>query len=221
MMLSYLMKYKADPLLIQMFSGAIRKADLQKAKIIESAIDLLATAGLENFSFEKIGAKAKIRKSNVSYHFRSKEEILRRCFEYMAGTGQTTVVEHLSKAAPGSARLTAYIEGNLEWARLYPDQVALLTTFHSKASALKEYQELNADFRLASSTRLEALLQEPGLLTNQSSNDRKKVAGLLIDLVIGAFIDLATRPQFSTAAFREKTKSLVDGAHALVKGFKK
>lgn len=206
-----------DPLLIQMFTGAIRKSDLRKAKIIEGAIAELAERGFENLSFESIGARTKTRKSHVNYYFKSKEDILRRCFEYMAGTAQNLVVERISSSV-GAARLKAYIEANFEWIRLYPDQATLFMLFYSRAAYLEEYSNLNKTFRTASLLRIEALLADIGLMDNSSAIQRRSTAQTLLDLITGAVVEIVTTPRKNLkATTQDKSKLIYDMIVKLIK----
>lgn len=211
------LKSGMDPLLVQMFSTGLRKGDRKKAEIIQAAIHLIARDGLEGFSFDKLGQELKIAKSHVVYHFKSKDEILIRCIEYVTGTGQQIVVERLLKAPKGVERVHAWVYGNFEWIKKLPDHATVFLLLFVKAMREKLFNDLHHKVREASRQRVAAILTESGL-EFEDGEDLERYAQIILDLLTGSALEvLSLRDQPFARATDEKA-AFVAGACSLLLG---
>ncbi|WFB59891.1 TetR/AcrR family transcriptional regulator [Paenibacillus sp. BR1-192] len=61
----------------------MKKKDLTSQQIVEAAIGLFATHGIEKTSLAMIASEVGITKPSIYYHFASKDELVERVFEYM------------------------------------------------------------------------------------------------------------------------------------------
>ncbi|WP_145038882.1 TetR/AcrR family transcriptional regulator [Paenibacillus sp. Y412MC10] len=61
----------------------MKKKDLTSQQIVEAAIGLFATHGIEKTSLAMIAGEVGITKPSIYYHFASKDELVERIFEYM------------------------------------------------------------------------------------------------------------------------------------------
>lgn len=61
----------------------MKKKDLTSQQIVEAAIGLFATHGIEKTSLAMIAGEVGITKPSIYYHFASKDELVERVFEYM------------------------------------------------------------------------------------------------------------------------------------------
>jgi len=61
----------------------VKKKDLTSQQIVEAAIGLFATHGIEKTSLAMIAGEVGITKPSIYYHFASKDELVERVFEYM------------------------------------------------------------------------------------------------------------------------------------------
>ena len=60
--------------------GSHRKPDELKSEIVRGTINIIATGGMENFSFPKLTACTGISAPTVYEHYKNKEELLTTCF---------------------------------------------------------------------------------------------------------------------------------------------
>ena len=99
----------------QVLPYKMRKGDLRKVEIIESAIKCIGSIGVENLTFEAVGKKTGIGKSHVLYHFPNLDELVCSAIQYVYAVGQGVVSEFIGLEKNKKNLLKAYIEGTFHW----------------------------------------------------------------------------------------------------------
>jgi AcrR family transcriptional regulator len=91
------------------------KAARTRSTILECAVDLASTEGLEGLTIGRLAGELGMSKSGLFAHFGSKEELQLATIDAAAGRFYTAVVAPALDAQEGGARLTAYCERYLEY----------------------------------------------------------------------------------------------------------
>ncbi len=178
-----------DPNLLRIFDSGLTKGQMTKARIIEAAINIFATKGLDGLSLEKLGKLVGISKSHVLYHYPNRDLLFKKSIEYITNTAQSFVINELKEASSPSARLEAYIEGNFAWAISHPEQARTFILFIANCQYSEELAEFHAQIRKASLARIEAILAEIG---HRESQKRSRLAQSVLDLVTGSILEIMT-----------------------------
>ncbi|WP_143462379.1 TetR/AcrR family transcriptional regulator [Levilactobacillus enshiensis] len=95
-------------------------------RLIKAAIDLLAEAGLANFSTTKVAKRAGIPQSNVYIYFENKQALLAAVFQVTVHEQSLAVVKGIDDEAPMTRQLVASIQTLYRFARAQPATVAAL-----------------------------------------------------------------------------------------------
>src|SRR2546429_9261196 len=78
-----------------MKNGRIDIASVRRTQIVEAAVAVITEQGLQNLSLSEIEKKAGMSRGQLTYYFRTKEEILLAVFDYLV------VLFHLRNRTPG------------------------------------------------------------------------------------------------------------------------
>jgi AcrR family transcriptional regulator len=99
-----------------------RKGSRTRAAILDRAVDLASSEGLEALTIGRLAADIGMSKSGLFGHFGSKQELQLATVEAAADRFRQAVVEPAARAEPGAARLRALSEGYLDQlaAGIYP-----------------------------------------------------------------------------------------------------
>lgn len=93
--------------------------EMRRAQIVECAIEAIATLGYAQASMAKIAKLAKISTGVISYHFGSKDELIKAVVHAVAQIATDLMVPRIVAQATATEALRAYLESNLEFMRLY------------------------------------------------------------------------------------------------------
>ncbi len=163
-----------DPLVFQVFHATPSKTEDRKVRIMEAVIDLLATEGFDNTTFESIGKRVKMQRTHVNYYFSSRDELVKTAIRYAVALGQKITISHLQKANTWKEQLTAVVEGPFEWVTQYPKHAAVMALFYQLCSYDQEFRNLQNLIRQGGEDRLVAcflLPIESGKLTKKKAID--------------------------------------------------
>ena len=203
---------KPDPIFAALFERRLSKGDHKKFEIVETAIECLAKDGIENTTFDSIGAKLRIRRSHVVYYFPRMTDLIDAVIQYVAATAQSSTLERLEKAGDWRAQIQAYVEGPFEWCRRYPDHPKVLILFFHLCTHFPEYRTMNGRIRDAGYRRILAILE--GGFGPRPPSGLPALARALQGLITSRLIDWhACAPVPSLDSVRQET---VEAALALV-----
>ncbi|MDH3590897.1 MAG: TetR/AcrR family transcriptional regulator, partial [Planctomycetota bacterium] len=100
--------------------------EARRRQIVETAIGILASRGLEHLSLAEIAREAGCSKGVISYHFGGKarlmDAVLRRLLREPAAYVKTRVEAY----GPAAERLAAYVEANFEFMKTHRNQYEAL-----------------------------------------------------------------------------------------------
>lgn len=87
----------------------------RRAQIIECAIEVLAEVGYPQASLARIAERAKISKGVISYHFSSKDELMRQLVIEVYTKGAHFMIPRIQAQSTARGMLRAFIESNVEF----------------------------------------------------------------------------------------------------------
>ena len=93
--------------------------EARRAQIVEAAAAVVAEVGYANTSFSRIAAKAGISKGVITYHFDSKDEILRLVVTRFFDRGWEHMRERISAHDTAAGKIRAWIGSELEFFRTH------------------------------------------------------------------------------------------------------
>lgn len=87
----------------------------RRAQIINATIEVLAGVGSVNASFAKIADKAGIAPSLISYHFKNKDELMKKVFWSISRKRQRYVAERVVACVGAADKLRTALESDLAY----------------------------------------------------------------------------------------------------------
>jgi AcrR family transcriptional regulator len=96
-------------------ASASRKAGNTRAAILERAVDLASTEGLEGLTIGRLASELEMSKSGLFAHFGSKQELQLATIEAAAMLFTAEVIAPAQAEREGEARLRAYCRGYLDF----------------------------------------------------------------------------------------------------------
>jgi len=120
------------------------KGQERRKIIIDAAIKCIATRGLCDTTLDKVGDIAKVSRTLVVFHFKSKKEMLSVVLEEIAAEyhHQWESIKNKSNNKPPEIQLIQLIKYDLELPIKKPDLISVWHTFWGEAKGL--YREFNA-----------------------------------------------------------------------------
>jgi len=199
----------APPFLFEALEFKPRKGDLKKLEIIKAAVDILATKGLDNATYEAIAQEIGTRRAHIAYHFSDKSDIFYAAVKYILATYQNETALQLKGAESGEQMLERYVSSTFEWARKNPHQVSVMLLLYYMCTTTERFIELNSEVRLAGKKRLIYLLsklESPKL----SSKKIDFLAPTIGDLISSAIVAATTQKDLELEEMRLKTIKTVN-----------
>ncbi|GGV36522.1 TetR family transcriptional regulator [Actinomadura cremea] len=121
--------------------------EARRAQIIECAIQTIASRGYSQASLSKIAKLAKISTGVISYHFGSKDELIKAVVAHVAKLAVDMMVPQITAQPTASEALRVYLTTNLEFMRLHPQPVLALVEIlshgHAEDGGPNPYAEQN------------------------------------------------------------------------------
>jgi len=174
-----------NPLYRQFLEYRPKQSDLRLASIIESAIDCIATQGIEKLSFDAIGKPIKMTRAHVAYYFKNKNEIIESAIGFSIMSGQKICVKNLESVKDPKKWIETYIYSHFEWAQTHPKQMKVMEMFYYYASFKKNYSELCKKTRDTGIDRIIEILKP---LLSCSPADLRLRATAIQNVLTGALI---------------------------------
>lgn len=199
----------APPFLFEAFEFKPRKGDLKKLEIIKAAVDILATKGLDNTTYEAIAQEIGTRRAHIAYHFSDKSDIFFAAVKYILATYQNETALQLKGAESGEEMLGRYVSSTFEWARKNPHQVSVMLLLYYMCTTTERFIELNTEVRLAGKKRLSYLLSKLEK-SKIKSTDLDTLAATIGDLISAGIIAATTQKDLGLEEMRLKTLATVE-----------
>jgi AcrR family transcriptional regulator len=183
---------KLSPAILGVINVNLRKGDLRKVEIIKSAIDCLATLGVEQTTFEEIGRKIGIRKSHVAYHFPNMDDLIETAIRYVLANVQNYVVAHVKNETGWRRALEVQARCTIGWPRVFPNDARVYLFFCYRCSYNARLRELNREFREVGIRRIVGLLEPVAKKSKVGADRLQDVARRAQEIVFGALLTALT-----------------------------
>jgi len=193
--------------------------EVRRRRIIDAAIDCLGRDGWHGTTLASIAAEAGISRGLISYHFAGRDDLFEAVLETVVVTifaeGSAAMQQRIDEATTATAKLQAYIEGNLRFIGAHRREMAALgqvmPNLRGKDGAL--HASPDAEEPIIAGT---ALLFEYGLHTGEfRAVDAHLTAYTLRRCIDGAALKIVADPAFDIDAYaRELTTLFLQGVHA-------
>lgn len=136
-----------------------RTQDLRKVAILEAVIEILATDGVDELTFERIGKRVGMARSHVVYYFKNREALVESAMRFVALTAQQVIAEKLLGEKEWTKLLRRYVEANFDWIGENRDHSAVFLLMYYRAATRKNYRKMHSDFREAGTQRIRNILK--------------------------------------------------------------
>lgn len=103
----------------------------RRVQIVSCAIETIAELGLAQASLAKIAARAGISKGLISYHFQSKDDLIRHVVETVYTAGAAFMVPRLKDSKGATEVLRAYVRSDVAFLVANPVSVRALSEIFS------------------------------------------------------------------------------------------
>jgi AcrR family transcriptional regulator len=102
----------------------------KRTRIVEKAIECVHSQGLHPINLSLVAREMKLSQPLVFYYFPEQNSLFEAMLVHIVTTNRNLVARHLQKTQLNHRKsLVTYINGNLQWARRYPEQVGTLLSF--------------------------------------------------------------------------------------------
>lgn len=179
-----------NPLYAQFLNFKPKKGDLRKVAIMEGAIEIIASDGVENLSFESLGKRLKMGRAHVAYYFPDRDELVLSTIKLVVATVQSFTVERVKHAADAPGRLTAFVEATFDWMESYPRHASAILLLYYYASYDRRYRELHDEIRRLGAKRIEAIVK--AILPPAKKRSSMAAAKLVQSILTGHLLDHVT-----------------------------
>lgn len=163
------------------------KGQQKKKEIIEAAIEIIATQGIDVLTFDSIASSIGVGKSNVVYHYANKQDIVAACVELIVIKGLEVIKDRLNEKGDN---IQEYLHGNIQWLEKYPKHAPIFMYFLYVATFDLRYKELFQKIRLEGQNRISLFLISEGV--NMPVKMVKRTSVTIQNLITSALIELHT-----------------------------
>jgi AcrR family transcriptional regulator len=193
-----------NPLFATILNMRPRKGDLRKAEIVQAAVQLIATEGVEELTFEALGRKSKMLRAHVAYHFKKQEDIIKAALQLAVLTSQECAVKRMQLAKTPEEQLVASTHGIFDWIEDHPEMVPCFFLMYYYASFNPVYREFHSKFREQGHLRIASALEL--LRPKLSVTARKALAKKMQNHLTGVLLDyLTTQNTLKLPKLRKET----------------
>lgn len=183
---------------------------------MQAAIQTIAEVGYQRASYMQIAQRAGLSSTGlISYHFTSKDDLINQVVATVVADGQAFMLPRIEAASPGSDRLRAYIESNLQFMGTHRSHMIAVAEILSAPPRSRDGQvapyALHHERGLA---QLESYLRE-----GQRIGLMRRFSVTVMSTVIRAAIDtaayrLVVEPDLDLARYARELADLFDQATA-------
>lgn len=93
----------------QIYNQKLSKGDQRRTAIALTAYDLVDRLGVENLTFDAVGAILKLKSAHITYYYKSKRDLLVAVFKILVIKVQEYYVQALESQEGYSALIKAYV----------------------------------------------------------------------------------------------------------------
>lgn len=167
------------------------RVESRTAVCVEAAIEILATEGLDQLTFDNVGKRVKMSRSHVVYYFKNRDRLIEETVRAVTVSAKWEIEQYMGVPAHWRQALERYVEGNFHWIKNNPEHASVYTLMYYLASFRPLYRNLHLEIRKVGSDWIEQLL---GQATEIDRADVADLAKNIQGLVTGNIIEAVTTP---------------------------
>jgi AcrR family transcriptional regulator len=157
----------------------------RRAEIVAAARRIVAEQGLNALTFGALEKRLDFTRGVVTYHFASKDDIVRAVFDSAIAEIDSAVREEVLAAASIEDRIRAVLHGNVRGFVDCAEAGRVLLSFWGRISADADVRRLNAALYARYRRRAAKLLASAREARQIARVDEKTMAALLVGIVLG------------------------------------
>ncbi|MFZ4715249.1 MAG: TetR/AcrR family transcriptional regulator [Bacteriovoracaceae bacterium] len=173
------------------------KGELTKERIVSEAIGLMANHGFVDTTFQMIADKIELTQASIFKHYPTKKELFRGILSYILQTNHQLVSGRLNSSMNAKERLFAHCEGNIAWAKKYPEQAQMILLLYYYGTHDEELRATYCEILSIGQSRIDEYLQA-GLrekLIKVKSQELELYVGIFHELLMGMIINIISTPK--------------------------
>ncbi|MFZ4715627.1 MAG: TetR/AcrR family transcriptional regulator [Bacteriovoracaceae bacterium] len=198
-----------DPVYFQLFPTKISKGDRRRFKIIESVIEIIGTKGVKEITFDAIGKKVGLPRSNIAYHFPNIDELIISSIRYVVSYGQAITVEYVKKATSPIEQILFMGAATIDWLMFKKkDHAPTMLLFYYYGSFDSGFQEFVLQTRRVGADRISAILGSIKGSSELPSRDLHMRSIKIQSIITGLAMDFILRKDLK----REEMEEIMNSA---------
>ncbi|MFZ4715652.1 MAG: TetR/AcrR family transcriptional regulator [Bacteriovoracaceae bacterium] len=134
------------------------KGQMTQERIVKSAISLISKLGIEKTTFAEIAVMAEIKAPAILNYFKTKDEIIMGCLNYVLRSNQAYFAQELRMQDSAVKDLMAYARANVKWALDNQDQAQLIIDLYSRSLFDQQFREINLKIVLGAREKIKTIL---------------------------------------------------------------
>jgi AcrR family transcriptional regulator len=142
-------------------SGSARQTQVERRKlqIIEVAIDLFATRGMDQTTYDDISRKCGVSRALVQHYFPKREELFLLAARLIRAEFQRQAVDAIRAETEVSRQLAAYVESTFAWVEGRRKHARLWMLFFYHCAIHARFRKVHSEMTEMGRARVEALLR--------------------------------------------------------------
>ncbi len=191
------------------------KGEETKFKIIQAAIKIFNSEGINWTSFKMLADKVGISQPALYKYFADKDALLLECCLEVVKRGQKFIDDQIDMNSPARQRFASYVEGNLRWAIEKPKEADLVFAMYSNGSFSNAFKNLHLQIDQGGMKRIETHLIHISFEKKESESSPRNIndqVQLIHSLLVGEVLKALRWPtKFSAQARTKKIMQVIDG----------
>ena len=183
----------------------MKKGELVKTKIIEKTVELFASYGYFQTSFQMIADACELKQSNVIYHFKDKHSLFLSVLNYILQSNYNSVELAMKPQMDAYDRLLTHMKMNLNWAINCKEQAQVILLLYYFATFETAFEAIYQKVLINGRARIYELLLagvREGLFEDDEIEKRSET---LHDLLVSSILPFISRCEPSTRKMKKET----------------
>lgn len=183
----------------------MKKGELAKMKIIDATIDLFASYGYYQTSYQMIADKTGLKQSNVIYHFKDKHTLFMGVLNKILMSNYQAVEAAMRPEMNAKERLLTHMQMNLEWAINSKKEAQIILLLYYFATFEKSFEAIYQNILTNGRQRVYELVLagvREGIFDDKQVSERSEI---LHDMLLASVIPFVSRLKKADSKLKKHT----------------
>jgi AcrR family transcriptional regulator len=195
--------YEPNP--FDLFAPEASRAQRQKIKIIEHAIESYAENGIEKTTYASLARNCDISRPLIHHYFPDLDDLFLMAAKYTRSTIHNFTAEGLHAGEPSPrAMLHGYINAHFKWARLFSNQAKFWMLFYFQCGLGGSARKENTSSSTMNHLRIQSVLLVGRDKCGWKFDDVEAAAKCVQMLLLGTLLTINTEDGYLSAALAGK-----------------